>query len=595
MLQTLGRGMSVIASLSAINSAPSFSPASINGYYADFNAADTSSYTVQNETELIGLADVSGSGRNLLYGTNPMRVYERTIEGVPAISNDGTGSLSVSDIGLNPSTDDFTIFTVVMVDDINNNDCPWAWGSLRALIQGNEQLSYFDGSYYGSGGNPINACEVGGLHVLAHASGGTTDTFYNGTLGNTQSGVTLNGSTTFVIGSLGLNNTSNAIYGAIGRVIIYDRKLNDGERQQVEDYLYNQWRVGAQLSQNIELSAAGQSNIERQFTQSAGSGATNTETALGTYFSGTIDFVDGATSGSALLKENVAGGFDDDWWYDQATGDFGPSYDVWATSVSGRTIRAILWDQGEQDGSVWNVSTGFTQQNYQDSLETLFTQMRLVVGNVPIIICPLGRNTYGSDFDGWQMVREVQYNMPNVMDKIFIMGGKTQHALADNVHIDQTGRETLGTAQGDFIGRLFGRGQGSAAVIPPRIESVSRSGTSVTVNLEHREGSDFTPTTGIEGFVFYEGGYPKDGTGTEINITAAVRTDADTITLTLASAPTDSTEVLVYQLSGMNGSTSSAGAVTNTNLLEDNASPTIPFSASVWRDTGSGFSRIAGG
>jgi hypothetical protein len=77
------------------------------------------------------------------------------------------------------------------------------------------------------------------------------------------------------------------------------------------------------------------------------------------------------------------------------------------------------------------------------------------------------------------------------------------------------------------------------------------------VTIAHDGGTDFMPTTGIQGFVFLDNTTP-------ITISAAVRTDATTVTLTLASAPTSGIETLYYGYAHLD-------SVDVTKLIVDNA------------------------
>lgn len=115
----------------------------------------------------------------------------------------------------------------------------------------------------------------------------------------------------------------------------------------------------------------------------------------------------------------------------------------------------------------------------------------------------------------------------------------------DYQHISDAGM----AIKGAWGARLAADADGQSVSGPvdgPSISGTSRSGTTVTVTLSHPSGiTDFTPTSGIEGFRFFHGSN-GDMTDTEISISAAVRTDATTITLTLASVPTGSIETLYY-------------------------------------------------
>jgi len=163
--------------------------------------------------------------------------------------------------------------------------------------------------------------------------------------------------------------------------------------------------------------------------------------------------------------------------------------------------------------------------------------VRTLTGNPPVMIDPLGRR--GGTFTntgGAQLVREAEDEV--ALENAYVTRGpdKYDQALFDDVHLTDTGYvnqcERMGRKALDLLGFTTGGVDG------PSITNAVRSGTSITVTITHDAGADFTPTTGIEGFHFFDD-------ASEINITAAVRTNATTITLTLASTPTG-VETLYY-------------------------------------------------
>ncbi len=602
MLKTLGRGMSVLTTLSAPSSNPTLTLSTIPGYYADYDAADLSTSTIINGNEVAVWGDVSGNGNHL---DNPssvkLRAYERTIEGVPALANYGAASISRANFGIDPSTDDFTIFCVAMVDE-SSNDIIWGWDGnvVRQIIYSGLASNVIDnGASFNKSVAAAGEMNKGGISVFAHDPATSSETRHNKAQTTSTNNVTLSSTNgEFVVGSAPFGNTNNAIKGAISRIIVFNRKLNLAEIEFVENLLESTYRIASLFNDDVGLIAAGQSNIHYQFTQSSGSGAANTVTALGDYYGGTIRYETGAQGGAAVLKENASGTFPDRWYYDNDTGDFGPTYDGWATEVdaftaAGIEIDAILWDQGEEDaGDIGNSNTERTK--YKEALKALWTQMRVKIGrDVPIIITPLGRNNLGASGGGWQRIREVQYELSREFYNTYIMSGRAHYGLSDNLHLDQAGREALGTAQGHFVGQIMGRA-GSVPVIPPAIASVSRSGTSVTITIEHREGSDFTPASGIDGFVFSNNGYEGDENGSVIPwAVEPARTNATTITGTLASTPSGD-EYLVYQSAPMNVA-SYGGNVVGANMVVDNSTASLPLAPGVWRNNGAGFEKIAGG
>jgi hypothetical protein len=83
----------------------------------------------------------------------------------------------------------------------------------------------------------------------------------------------------------------------------------------------------------------------------------------------------------------------------------------------------------------------------------------------------------------------------------------------------------------------------------------------VTVTLVHDDGTDFTPASGIEGFKYFDNG------SNPVTISAAVRTNATTITLTLASGIAGT---LYYGYDALL-------SVNTANLVKDNATIVMPL------------------
>lgn len=143
-----------------------------------------------------------------------------------------------------------------------------------------------------------------------------------------------------------------------------------------------------------------------------------------------------------------------------------------------------------------------------------------------------------------------------------ILPTNTTYWIQDNVHVNDAGQATLCKRNVRRIASVLGKTV-LGPVMGSEVNNVVRTGTSVTVTLAHPSGiTDITPTTGIEGFVFTDNGTP-------ITITSAVRTNATTVTLTLASAPTSGVEVLKYAYGTCYG-------VNYTKLLRGNDANTLP-------------------
>jgi hypothetical protein len=287
------------------------------------------------------------------------------------------------------------------------------------------------------------------------------------------------------------------------------------------------------------VACGGQSNKYGYFRSQVGSyngGEISGVQQMNTYWPTSENWMmNGARSGSFLIKQNDpnADNSNANWWYDPLeTGDlrWGPCMKNWmamASAIGASRIEAIDWDQGESD-SLTSVS------DFKAASLAVFNGMRDVVGAKPVFITGIGRRS-DSQNTGYNNVRRAQRELAAENAWIHRAPEKFTQVLADAVHLTDAGYGVHGTQLMRKILSTLGASV-SGVVNGPTITAASRSGVIITVTLS---AGDFTPASAIEGFKFF-------ANGTEIAITAAVRTNATTITLTLASAPASSPEVLYY-------------------------------------------------
>jgi hypothetical protein len=284
-------------------------------------------------------------------------------------------------------------------------------------------------------------------------------------------------------------------------------------------------------------SSGGQSNMVGYFNVTGGNTNGGEKVFLteldAIYGTSTENFViNGGTNGSAAIKANAGGG--DDWWYDPDTGDFGDAYTRWATSTqaaldNGVSVNAILWDQGEAD-------VASSEADYEAALTAIYVQMR-TVASVPIIIVPIGARS-DSQQTGYNTIRAAQKDVATTLAYVHLAPEKFDNTLeASGPHLTDAGYANNAPRvirkAADVLGESITGGVDGAT-----ITNAVRSTTTITVTIAQDGGTDFTPTSAISGFHFFDD-------AVEINITAAVRTNATTITLTLASTPTG-VETLYY-------------------------------------------------
>lgn len=269
----------------------------------------------------------------------------------------------------------------------------------------------------------------------------------------------------------------------------------------------------------------------------------------------------GAIGGAGILYKNTSGGA---WYYNDVTGVWGDAWqytqDVLDFFIGGGgSVDGILFDGAQQDAG----AVELTGQDYTDvynGIKGIITKIRGIVGSdIPAVIMPTTSRTDVGLEDRYQYLRELQWALAGA-ESGYHRGCETfDLPKGDPVHLSAAGYTTSGSRSSRKMLAVLGEsvtGEDGASIV-----SAIRTGTSVVVTLSHDIGTDFTPTTGIEGFYYVDGG------GTPITISAAVRTSATVITLTLASGVAGT---LYYGYGWLYG-------VTLTNLVKDNATVSMPL------------------
>lgn len=355
----------------------------------------------------------------------------------------------------------------------------------------------------------------------------------------------------------------------IDRLVLGGRSFTEALNGHIRSVkMYDQYRTVEQMGLDMVLTGergmifAGQSNSTGPFSAESGSangGEKAGITIVDSIWTSTRNWlVNGGTAGTSVLFYSGTSA-SDDWWYDADTGALGVPFQRWINIARGNAnndIRAIVDISGESDAG------NSTVQEFKDAQLAKFAIMRGYVGNVPVVLVPLGRNTSG-DLAGYETIRQAQRELAEENPSfIYLAPERFDLALTDTIHLTDAANQTM--MQRVMRKTLSALGETiTGPVDGSEISDVSRSGTTVTVTLTHPSGiTDFTPTTGIEGFVFTDNGTP-------ITIDSAVRTDATTITLTLNSTPSGA-EMLYY---GQN----SLSAVTTSNLVHGNDANALPL------------------
>lgn len=102
----------------------------------------------------------------------------------------------------------------------------------------------------------------------------------------------------------------------------------------------------------------------------------------------------------------------------------------------------------------------------------------------------------------------------------------------------------------------------------PAVTSASATGSTITLNITHDQGTDINNPTSFEGFKVF------DPEGTELSVTNVTRSDADTVAINMASSLTDLSVTVKYPYGALEG-------VTQTNCVIDNSTESMPLQSFV--------------
>lgn len=240
----------------------------------------------------------------------------------------------------------------------------------------------------------------------------------------------------------------------------------------------------------------------------------------------------GAINGSAADRANDAATGYTNWWYDSATGNFGPTM-AYAKSVvtafgKSRMLLIVGWDQATSDAG---------DTNLKNNTKIIFDEFVNFLGaGTKIVICPIARRQ-DNFFDSYSLVKRQQRELVTE-NPSYIFEAPPQDNVtcgSDNIHLSNASYAAITTNLFRKMMAVLGQTV-SGAIDPPRFTSASRSGTTVTVPITFSSGiTAITPTTAISGFRCFNS--DPDTGGTEIAVTATTYA-TNNITLTLASTPT---------------------------------------------------------
>jgi hypothetical protein len=275
--------------------------------------------------------------------------------------------------------------------------------------------------------------------------------------------------------------------------------------------------------------------------------------------------IDAGDGGTSILETSNSTIPNSEYWWDYDNDQPGPVLTNFYSTIADTFYKPtmVLWGQGEQDGHY--IDNGTPAEIYEESLLKVFQHMRNTFGDIPIYIQPIGRRSGSyTNIGGVQAIREVQQRLAETYSWIILAGEIYDQPLFDQVHLTDAGYLVVAERNANAILNSKGYTVSGSVNGPTLASAIRTTSTNVDVTIAHDAGTDFTPTTGIEGFTYFDG-------SSTIDITAAIRVDATTIRLTLDSEPSGTeVEQLYYMYDA-------ELTLDITKIVKDNSATALPI------------------
>jgi hypothetical protein len=251
--------------------------------------------------------------------------------------------------------------------------------------------------------------------------------------------------------------------------------------------------------------------------------------ALAASFAGVpIGFVT-AARGSSPLHGN-----EDISWVKRTAANHADTSNLYGNSLANARaaggVELIAMHQGETDAT-----NETSKDEYEADIQTLLAHYREdLYDTLPLFICQIGRSTTtladkNRTDENLQPIRSAQHDSDdgaNVLLAAVAIDLPLDPAAAD--HYTKAGHDLLGPRIANAIGYYFGKSEYyrgptlTSATYPTSAHDV------IEVHVQHRGGSDISPSTGINGFQVLDDGSP-------VSLGATTREDASTISIKLGA------------------------------------------------------------
>lgn len=229
-------------------------------------------------------------------------------------------------------------------------------------------------------------------------------------------------------------------------------------------------------------------------------------------------------------------------------------------------MEACLWLQGESNAAATS------KASYKTSLGQLHANLLTATGrsasDFKFGVISLGPGSFSGSIEGdFGKIRAAHVEYTDEAVGAFYVTGAHDNFASDGVHIGYTGHGRLGKRYAaSLAGALSGQNKSG-----PRITSATRSGSVITLGVEHRGGATLANGGGgtagaLTGFQVLDG-------AAAATITAAGIASANSITLTLSAVPSGVVTVS-YGMQNFPHGTSSAVDLT-TAVYDNQATPML--------------------
>lgn len=242
----------------------------------------------------------------------------------------------------------------------------------------------------------------------------------------------------------------------------------------------------------------------------------------------------------------------------------------------GGKIEGVLIDIGQTDASLGVAQATYSGSLY-DNADSVVKMLRANVtnasgkSNLPVFLGLVGRSNIAGTTDArMEAIRDAQRALLASAPDFYWGSHVADIDLTDDVHPTAAGFEKIAARYAQSIlytlGEVAYPGKGPSIASSAFADDTSEV---IDVTISHLGGSDFTPTSGINGFEVLDDGTP-------VTVSTAARQSATVIRLTLAAAITGT--ATVRYLYGQDGGVTFAS--TYTSEVVDNTSLALPLNGS---------------